>query len=333
MKKVVVIGGGTGSFVALSGLKKFPVDLTAIVTVADSGGSTGRLRDEFGYLPPGDFRMALVALASDGDEDQVLRKLFLHRFSQGEAGLKGHNFGNLFLTALTDILGSEEKAINYASRILRVKGRVLPVTTESVSLVASYEDGSVLKGETFIDEPPASHDCTQRIKDLWLDPEAVCIPTVTRVLLEADMIVFGPGDVYTSVLANLVVKGVPEAIRKSQAQIIYVVNLMTKYGQTTEYKASDHVEAIKKYLGQYPDLVLVDNKEFPEDILDLYLEEKGFRVEDDLGDGGGNFRVIRQDLSSDMVFQKSPSDKLRRSLIRHDADKLAWELMKILKPF
>ncbi len=333
MKKVVVIGGGTGSFVVLSGLKKFPVDLTAVVTVADSGGSTGRLRDEFGYLPPGDFRMALVALGSDEDEDQILRKLFLYRFSQGEDGLRGHNFGNLFLTALTDILGTEERALAYASKILRVKGRVLPVTNELVTLVASYEDGSVLRGETYIDEPPEDHDCEQRIEDLWIEPEAVCVPSVTRAILEADMIVIGPGDLYTSLLANLAVKGVSEAIRKSSAHLVYIINLMTKHGQTTGFKASDHIEAIKSFLKQYPDLVLIDDKTFPKEILDLYIEEKGFRVDDDLPEKDTRFSIIRQDLSSDVVFRNSPGDDLKRSLIRHDADKVAWELMKILKPF
>ena len=260
MKKIVVIGGGTGTYTVLSGLKKFPVDLTAIVTVADSGGSTGRLRDEFGFLPPGDFRMALVALSPEEDDQQVFRQLFMYRFSQGEPGLKGHNFGNLLLTALTDILGSEEQALSYASKILRIKGKVLPVTTESVSLVASYENGTVLKGETFIDEPPKTHDCAQKIKDLWLEPEAVCTPSVTQTILNADMIILGPGDLYTSILANVIVKGVATALQKTNAKLVYIVNLMTKYGQTSGFKASNHVEELTKYVGRYPDLVLVDTK-------------------------------------------------------------------------
>jgi len=331
MKKVVVIGGGTGTFTVLSGLKNFPVDLTAIVTVADSGGSTGRLRDQFGILPPGDFRMALVALSPDDDDQQVLRQLFLYRFSQGEEGLKGHNFGNLFLTALTDILGSEEKALAYASKILRIKGRVLPVTTESVSLVAQYENGEILKGETYIDEPAEIHDCSQKIKELWLEPEAVCSPSVTDALLEADLIILGPGDLYTSILANVVVKGVSTALQKTEAKLAYVVNLMTRYGQTTDFTAKDHVEELEKYIGRDPDLVLVDNTKYPQEVLDLYKEEKGQPVIDDLDDS--RFMVLREHFASDLVSEKPKGDNLKRSLIRHDPDKLAWELMKYLKPF
>ncbi len=331
MKKVVVIGGGTGTFTVLSGLKKFPVDLTAIVTVADDGGSTGRLRDQFGILPPGDFRMALVALSPDDDDQQVLRQLFLYRFSQGEAGLKGHNFGNLFLTALTDILGSEEKALAYASKILRIKGRVLPVTTTPVTLIAQYENGEILKGEHQIDEPSETHDCFQRVKDLWLEPEATCLPSVTQALLNADLVIFCPGDLFTSILPNLAVKGVPAALQKTNAKLAYVVNLMTKHGQTTGFKASDFVSEIVKYAQRLPDAVLVDNTKYPQEALDLYKEENGKPVEDDLEDT--DYLVIRESLASDLVFEKPKGDNLKRSLIRHDPDKLAWELMKYLKPF
>lgn len=331
MKKVVVIGGGTGTFTVLSGLKKFPVELSAIVTVADSGGSTGRLRDEFGYLPPGDFRMALVALAEESEDEQILRKLFLYRFSQGEPGLKGHNFGNLFLTALADILGDEEKALGYASKILRVQGAVLPVTTKDISLVASYSDGSVLHGETHIDEPPKGHDLSVRISKLWLEPEAVCTPQVTRTLLEADMIILGPGDLYTSVLANVIVGGVAKAIQKSQAHLVYILNLMTKQGQTSGLTGSAHVEELAKYLGVYPDLVLVDNSAYPQEALAAYAKEQEFPVKDDFDTD--SFQVIRENLIADEVFSKKSGDTLKRSLIRHDSDKLAWELMKYLKPF
>lgn len=330
-KKVGVIGGGTGTFTVLSGLKKFPVDLTAIVTVADSGGSTGRLRDEFGYLPTGDFRMALVALSEDSTDEQILRKLFLYRFSQGGDGLEGHNFGNLFLTALTDIFGSEKLALEYASRILRVKGRVLPVTTKDVQLGASYEDGSIIIGENFVDEPPDEHDCTQKITRLWVEPESVCDPSVTSALLGADMIILGPGDLYTSILANVVVGGVSQALQKTSAQLVYIVNLMTKHGQTTDFTASDHVDDLSKYLGRYPDLVLIDNSILPTEVLAYYAKEKEFPVKDDLVEK--NYLVVRADIVSPLVASKNRGDSLKRSLIRHDSDKLAWELMKILKPF
>ncbi len=330
MKKVVVIGGGTGTFTVLSGLKKFPLDLTAIVTVADSGGSTGKLRDEFGYLPPGDFRMALVALSDENDQ-QVLRKLFLYRFSQGNEGLKGHNFGNLFLTALTDVLGSEKLALDYASRILRVEGRVLPVTNKNIQLVASYENGSELMGEANIDEPPSTHDCSSKISDLWLEPSATCSPDVTEEIMSADMIILGPGDLYTSILANIIVDGVAAAIKKSSAKLVYIMNLMTKYGQTTDFSAGDHVDELSKYLKCFPDLVIMNDSPFPEEVLRFYEEENEFPVEDDLD--GHSYELLRGNFMAETVFQKDSSDKLKRSLIRHDTDKLAWELMKILKPF
>src|SRR3989344_7509047 len=171
-KKVVVIGGGTGTYTVLSGLKKYPpdfFDLTAIVTVADSGGSTGWLRDEFGYLPVGDFRMALVALADDNETSAVLRNLFLYRFNKG-TGLNGHNFGNLFLVAMTDIAGSEEGAIALASRVLRIRGKVLPVSREKLTLVAAYENGATTRGEAHIDEPDETHDGALRIKNLSVEP-------------------------------------------------------------------------------------------------------------------------------------------------------------------
>lgn len=331
MKKVVVIGGGTGTFATLSGLKKFPVDLTAIVTVADNGGSTGRLRDQFGILPPGDFRMALVALSPEDDDQQVLRQLFLYRFSQGEEGLKGHNFGNLFLTALTDILGSEEKALAYASKILRIKGRVLPVSTQPLNLVAQYENGEILRGESSIDDPPETHDPHQKIKELWLEPNAVCSPLVTDAILSADLIVLGPGDLYTSILPNLLVKGVSAALQKTSAKAAFVINLMTKLGQTANFTAKDFVNEVEKYMQRLPDLVLVDSKKYPQEILELYEAEGGSPVVDDLKDE--DFLVVRENISSDLVYAKPKGDELKRSLIRHDPDKLAWELMKYLKPF
>ena len=207
MTKVVVIGGGTGSHTLLSGLKKYPFDLTSIVTVADSGGSTGRLRDEFGSLPVGDFRMALTALAPTDEEAEILRKLFLYRFDKGEAGLKGHSFGNLFLVALGNILGSNEKAIQYTSKILRVTGKVLPVTSQPLNLVAEYEDGSILYGEASIDEPPKGHNGKQRIKKLWVEPDLVITADASYEILNADYVILGPGDLYTSILANIVING------------------------------------------------------------------------------------------------------------------------------
>lgn len=331
MIKVVTIGGGTGSHTVLSGLKKYPIDLTAIVTVADSGGSTGRLRDEFGYLPVGDFRMALTALASSEEEAQLLRELFLYRFDKGEKGLKGHNFGNLFIVAMADIMGSYDRAIEYTSKILNVKGRVLPITSEPIDLHAKYEDDSELYEEANIDEPPENHDGKLRIEKLWVEPDVPIAKKTSRAILEADYIVLGPGDLYTSIFPNLIVKGTKTAIEKSGAKVIYIENLMTKYGQTWGYTAKNHVEEVKNYLGRYPDYVLINSEELPERILEDYKLEHDFPVEDDLEENN-NYKIIREDILVPEKIKKVSGDLIKRSLLRHDPDKLAWEIIKIIGP-
>ena len=329
MKNIVVIGGGTGTFTVLSGLKKFEdLNLTAIVSGADSGGSTGRLRDEFGYLPMGDFRMALVALADTNGDSDILRELFLYRFEKG-SGLRGHNFGNLFLTALTDILDSEDKAFEYASKTLRIKGKVLPITKEPVTLIAEYEDGKIIIGETHIDEPPPKHDGKQRIVNLSVQPKHNISELAKEAILSADLIIMGPGDLYTSTIVNLVVPGVKQVIKESSAQFVYAVNLINKYGQTYGMKASEHVDELKKYLGLYPDHVLVNRAELPEDILIKYEEEYGYPVEDDLK-SNGNYKVTKRKLLAGETIKRQSGDVVKRSLIRHDSDKLADVILKLI---
>lgn len=329
-KKIVVIGGGTGTYTVLYGLKKYPpdfLDLTAIVTVADSGGSAGRLRDEFGYLPVGDFRMALVALADDSEAGSILRNLFLHRFNKGE-GLNGHNFGNLFLVAMTDIAGSEEEAIELASKVLRIRGRVLPVSKEKLTLVAKYVNGKIIRGESHIDEPSENHDGALHIRSLHVEPRATITPQAREAILEADLIVLGPGDLYTSTLAALVVPGVTEAIKESRARISYIINLMTKYGQTHGFSALDHVKELASYIGCLPDAVLLNKAHLPEDVLVRYKAQQELPVKDDLSDGD-NFVVLRNDFLAKEEIKKSSGDVLRRSLIRHDSEKLAHTLVAL----
>lgn len=328
-KSVVVMGGGTGTHTVLRGLKRYrkKIDLTAVVTMADSGGSTGRLRDEFGQLPVGDVRMALAALASDEDEhDDLVRELFLHRFDKGD-GLSGHNFGNLFLVALTDLLGSEEAAIRAASRVLRVQGQVLPVTTENVHLVAEYDDGVVITGEHDIDEPLADRIHT-RIRKLSITPAAPINPRAEDALLNADLIVLGPGDLYTSVLANCVVDGVADAIRHSDAELVYVSNLMTKTGQTLGMSAQQHVDEITAYVGRKPDAVLINNGIFPDELLAKYAADGEFPVALDCR--GGECTVIASDFLATEAVQTKSGDVLKRSLIRHDSRKLARAIMDLL---
>lgn len=331
-KKIVVIGGGTGTYTVLSGLKKYPpdfFDLTAIVTVADSGGSTGRLRDEFGYLPVGDFRMALVALADDNDASAVLRNLFLYRFNKG-AGLSGHNFGNLFLIAMSDIAGSEEGAIALASRVLRVRGKVLPVSREKLTLAAVYENGEIVRGEARIDEPDAAHDGALRIKNISVEPRtAEATDEAKNAIRDADALVVGPGDLYTSTLAALVVPGVKEAIRESKARVIHIINLMTKYGQTHSFTARMHAEELARYVGRFPDTVLLNKGELPEEMRARYSEQREFPVKDDL-DSNDGYQIVRADFLAQEEVKKSSGDTLKRSLIRHDSAKLAHAIVGLL---
>jgi uncharacterized cofD-like protein len=326
-KRVVVIGGGTGTFSVLSGLKAFSdtLDISAVITMADSGGSTGKLRDEFGYLPVGDVRMALVALADEDVADQAeLRRLMLYRFEKGGMNLAGHNFGNLLLVALTDILGSEVDAVRFAGRLLRTKGKVLPVTTDNLTLVAEYDDGIVVRGETHIDEPEAGRDA-HRIVELRTEPEGRVAQDAETAILEADIIVVGPGDLYTSVLAVCVVPGVREALQKSNAHIVYVSNLMSKFGQTSGMSVGECAAEIERYIGRSIDYVLVNSAPFPDELLSRYAAEGEYPVRDD-----GSRVTDRSDIVSHVQIQQSASDTLKRSLVRHDPAKLAQAILKYL---
>ena len=328
-KNIAIIGGGTGTHTILRGLKRYQkqVNLSAIVTMADSGGSTGRLRDEFGYLPVGDVRMALAALASDIDEhEELLRELFLYRFDRG-AGLSGHNFGNLLLVALTDILGSEEEAIAAAARVLRVQGNVVPVTTQRVDLVATYDDGVTVVGEHCIDEPECSR-YGRHIIHLAVTPSATISTRAEEVLLNADLIVLGPGDLYTSVLANCVVDGVAEAIKHSGAKVAYVCNLVTKLGQTSGMGVTEHVAEITKYITREPDWVLVNSGILSDDLRQRYAEKGEYPVA--FNYESNTCRVIPSDMLANEVVQTAAGDILKRSLIRHDPHKLAGKIMDIV---
>jgi uncharacterized cofD-like protein len=328
-KKVVVIGGGTGTHTILKGLKHYQdqIDISAIVTMADSGGSTGKLRDEFGYLPVGDVRMALSALASEVDEhEELLRELFLYRFNKGE-GLSGHNFGNLLLVALTDILGSEEKAIKAAARVLRVKGQVIPASNEKTNLVAWYNNGDKVVGEHDIDQPTINKK--RQITKLALEPAVTISDDAKQAIINADLIVIGPGDVYTSLVANLVVGGLPEEIEKSSGQVVFICNLMTKYGQTDNLGAKEHLAIITKYLKKEPDYILVNSTPASPGLLEKYQAEAEWPVEINLDINDP--KVIVGDLVTDEIIRTDSGDRLKRSLVRHDSRKLAKEIIKLLK--
>jgi uncharacterized cofD-like protein len=323
-KRVVVVGGGTGTYVALTGLKKHTRRLAAIVAVTDSGGSTGRLRDQFGFLPVGDLRQCLAALA-DANGEAWIRRLLLYRFDRGE-GLKGHNLGNLILTALTDLTGSEARAVEVAAKLFRLKGKVLPVSLANVNLVAEYDDGSRVVGEHEIDEP---EDPRKRISRLTLEPPAAIYEKAEKVIREADLIVLGPGDLYTSILPNLIVEGVAAAMGKKKGKLVFVLNLMTRAGQTHDFSAARHVEEIKKYLGFYPDVVLVNDEPFPEPIRRRYRRQDEYPVADDLDEKQLPVRVVRRRLLASECYEKARSDAVKRSFLRHDPDKLAQALMDL----
>ena len=326
-KKVVVIGGGTGTFVALSGLKKYPLDLSVIVSMMDDGGSNRVIRDEFGLLPTSDLRQCIVALA-DEKENELLRKLFTYRYSSG-VGISGMTFGNLFMAALTDIFKSQDKAIEETCKMLHVRGEIVPVTFSSSHLVARYENGKQVLGEHSIDEPGEKQGI-YKIVELELIPKAKANPKALKEIREADLIVIGPGDLYTSVLPNIVVDGIAKAIRTSRAKKLYVVNLMTRFGQTNDLSAKDHVNVLQKYIGgKVIDYCLINNsKNFPKGILERYKEEKAHPVLDDLGNKN-DFKVLRKDFISSKIQIRALTDKLNRSLIRHDSDKLAKAIMSL----
>jgi len=319
-KRVVTIGGGTGTFVVLSALKSLSgISLSAIVSVADDGGSTGRLRDSYGFLPLGDARQALVALAKD---DTMLRDIFTYRFSKGD--VKGHNLGNLLLTALTDKLGSDGAAIRAASDILRVRGYVVPVSDYPATLVAELANGEKIIGQHAINAraPGGSAIVALSIReDISLADQA------ELAVDSADFIILGPGDLYTSTLANFAIPGLREAVARSSARLVYFVNIFSTASETGGYTASRHLEEIERYAGRKPDYVVMHSGKIPEAILDYYAKKMAFPVVDDLGEAPGIIRGVFADI---VPLPKIEGDAIERSLIRHDPKKIVAVIQSLL---
>lgn len=269
--KIVAIGGGTGLSTMLKGIKKITNNITAVVTVGDDGGSSGRLREEMGVLPPGDIRNCIAALA---DDDDLVTKLFQYRFKKNVSELGGHSFGNLFITAMCEITGDMYKAVIESSKVLAIRGRVLPSTLDDMKLVAEMEDGTIIKGESVIPESG------KKIKRLFTDPEH-CLPLddVLTAIREAELIIMGPGSLYTSVLPNLLIKEIAEEIEKSNAKKLYICNVMTQPGETDGFTVSDHVKTILNHVENRKiiDTVLVNNY-FPEEALEKYKAEHSYPV-------------------------------------------------------
>lgn len=324
MKKIVTIGGGTGSYTVLFGLKNLPdVSLTALVSMADDGGSTGVLMDELGVLPAGDVRQCLVALSEHSD---IVRELMNYRF--GEGTLNGHNFGNIFLAALEKVSGDFVKGVEVASEILKVKGAVIPVTNQKAELTILISNGSTIEGENKI-----NHSNVQDvgIEKIYYKNNVSINPHAKLALQEADYIILGPGNLYCSIIPNLIVNGFKEALVECKGKIILPVNLTNKHGHTKGWKVSDYVKDIETYLGKPVDIILVNSEAPSAEQIEVYKiqEGDGVMVGDDISDD----RVIRETLLSHLLPKISQADIIAstRSFIRHDSQKLADCIGKIIR--
>jgi len=320
-RKIVVIGGGTGLFTLLSGLKEYDYDLTAIVSIADDGGSSGILRDELGFLPVGDIRNCLIALS---ESKELMYKFFNYRFEKGS--LSGHSVGNMLIAALTHINnGDFLKTVDQFSSILAIKGRVLPATLEKITLFAKLEDGSMVKGQAEIDGyKKYSHiiDINKlknraRISSVFVKPEVTALSEAIKAISEANLIILGPGSLYTSIIPNLLIKGIPEAIKLNRAKKIYVCNIMTQIGETDNFSAVDHLRVLENYLGK--DVlthIILNNGTAPEKLLEKYRNEHQELVSPDI-DSTRKLKVIKEN------FIKG------NQLVRHDSEKLAKVIIRI----
>lgn len=314
---MVTIGGGTGQYTLLSGLKKYNYDINAIVSMMDDGGSTGLLRDELGVLPPGDIRKCLVALS---DETELLRTLFSYRFSEGSQ--KGHAFGNLFLSALEKITGSFSEAVKEAGRVLRIHGNVIPVTLGDARLVAHFKDGTSKVGEYVLD----GDDCEDRggLSHVSLSARVQANPEAVHAIRNADCIIIGPGGLHGSVLPCFFVDGISQAIVKSTATIVYVANLSNKKGVTDGFTIDTYVKEIEKHLlGRKIDRVIVNTQLPTLRVIDAYEKRYGAGaiVSDAFSSAKRTFTMVKADLLS---------DKKGLAFLRHDSEKLARVLQKVI---
>lgn len=317
--RIACLGGGTGLFTLLSGLKTVSgIGISSIVSMSDDGGSTGILRDMFGVLPPGDVRRSLVALSTAPD---LLNELMQYRFERG-GGLKGHNLGNLLLTALSEMRGSMTHAVKSLGEILNIQGQVIPVTETVNTLHAELENGSILEGEHRIDLFEGN-DPGIRIRRLWQEPPVEANPDAIQALDAARFIILGPGDLFTSVISNLIVKGMPSAIVTSRAKKIYVCNIMTKPGETTDFEVSDHVREIIKYLGKDNlDYVLASSTSFSRSSLRTYALKQQIPVIE------RSLKNLSKVTKAKVIWADIASET---ELVRHDSLKLAAEIRKIIE--
>ncbi|KKU02353.1 MAG: hypothetical protein UX04_C0001G0124 [Microgenomates group bacterium GW2011_GWF2_45_18] len=319
--KIVAIGGGTGTSTIISGLATYPAELTAIVSMADSGGSTGRLRDEFGFQPVGDVRQSLVALVHEKQKEWI-RKILLYRFSKGN-GLQGHNLGNLLLTALQDMTGSTARSLEIIEETFHLQGKVLPITEDNVQLQTTFTDGSTVMGEDYFN----THSVyAKRINSISLVPSAHIFRPAFEAIEHADCVVIGPGDYYASLLATLCVDGVKEAFGATTAKIIFVVNLMTTVNQTRGMPASAHIQGIEKAIGRKIDLAICNTGKIPANLLAHYAQNDEFPVEIDTI----SCSTIAEDYVLSVPVHEHTGDVLERSYLRHDPTRIAQAIWRSL---
>ncbi|MFH1801801.1 MAG: gluconeogenesis factor YvcK family protein [archaeon] len=312
MKKIVTIGGGTGQYSILQGLKNYDVELTAIVNIVDSGGSSGELRASFGVLPPGDIRNCLIALADDSKMKE-LADLFAYRFSGGEK--MNHNLGNLILTALSKKYGDMGQAAKIAGEILGIKGKVFPVSIDSTNLFAETSEGKILKGEDKI----TTLDKNEKIKKIWLEPNAYIYKDAADAIRDADLIIVCAGEIHGSILPHFLVKGVNEAIQQSRGKFIYICNLGTKQG-SYGFRASDFVGWIEDYCKRKLDIIICNSKKPTQKVVDKYKAEESFFVEPDL--------MGEKVILVELLVEKELGGKI---VARHDSEKIAKLIMDLLK--
>ncbi len=305
-KKIVAIGGGHGLPAVLIGIKKYFENPTAIVTMADDGGSAGILREEFGILPPSDVRKVLVALADT--DDKLLAELFAYRFKEG-TGLSGHSFGNLMIAALERITGNFEKALEEAGKILNIKGTVLPVTLTPTRLFAELVDGKIIKGETNIDIPRDPN--RSAIKKVWFEPKVKANPRAIQAIAEADLVIIGPGDLYTSLIPNLLVDGIPKALAATKGKVLYISNCMTKFGETHGFSASTFVKTILQYVPAGTiDYAAINTTKPNPSRLKAYAQENSWPVEVDESNLGPTPVPLYADLLAKSGLMHYDSEKV-----------------------
>lgn len=323
--KVTLIGGGTGTSNVLEGLKRYrDLDLSVIVGMMDDGGSNAVVRDEFGLLPLSDLRKSIIALSEENEGD-ILRSLFTYRFSQGN-GLKGHTMGNLLMIAMTEITGSEVEAIEMFKYLFNVRGNILPVTLNKVQLAAVYSNGEKVVGEHLIDEPTKD----VHIKKFYLKGKAHAFKGTVEKILKSDYIVIGPGDLYTTTLANILVEGIPKALQDTKAKLIFIPNLMSKMGQTRGMTLDSMLGIVQGYIGREFDYILVNSGKIPESAYKRYIEYGEHLFKEDIPKSSKS-KVLKADLVANSVIKKDKGDDLMRSLIRHDPQKVSKELYKIFR--